>query len=345
MRSVFWGMVVLWMTCAAVSAQSIVISGNSNSLGVSGMLASVSSAGRVPAALPAAVADPKAAEVVRAIADGAAIVPDPPAAAVARDRETTRDSDIEQLRQEIRELKSLLTPDALDTLNLPATAASADKPLLNIFTQRTGCLPCLQMHKDIDAGCFAGCQLRYFYSGAERYPTIKFVDAQGKQRTFVGWSESVPAEIMRAVGLQPAAQYAAAEASDNEPEPAVQSLQYRAQWPPQWNVEGHWNASREYYLSHLRSHPNHRGKFWQAYPLESWSREQLAALHDDDHNGRVQRLDGSAAAVRQPIMTTVSQPVYRQVMSQPSVRRSSRTLRMRSCPTCPGGSCPSGSCP
>jgi len=62
---------------------------------------------------------------------------------------------------------------------------------------------------------------------------------------------------------------------------------YRSQWPPRWTIDGNRQPSRQQYLSHLRNNSNHRGKAWQSYPLESWSREQLAALHDDDHVGRV----------------------------------------------------------
>ena len=65
---------------------------------------------------------------------------------------------------------------------------------------------------------------------------------------------------------------------------------YRSQWPPQWTIDGDRQPSRQKYLTHLRGNSNHRGKFWQSYPLESWTREQLAALHDDDHVNRVARI-------------------------------------------------------
>jgi len=76
--------------------------------------------------------------------------------------------------------------------------------------------------------------------------------------------------------------------SEKATQPAVS---YRSQWPPVWSVNGNRNPSRSYLLSHLRSNANHRGKFWQSWPLESWTREQLAALHDDDHVGRVRRAE------------------------------------------------------
>ena len=62
---------------------------------------------------------------------------------------------------------------------------------------------------------------------------------------------------------------------------------YRKEWPPKWDVEGNRNASKQFYLSHLRGNSNHKGKHWQQRHLESWSREQLAALHSDDHDNVV----------------------------------------------------------
>ncbi len=67
----------------------------------------------------------------------------------------------------------------------------------------------------------------------------------------------------------------------------VQPPTYRKQWPPIWDVLGDDLPTKTTYLDHLRHHANHAGKHWQAWSLESWSREQLAALHDDDHVGRV----------------------------------------------------------
>lgn len=99
------------------------------------------------------------------------------------------------------------------------------------------------------------------------------------------------------------------------------SISYRSVSRPRWNVEGNWNPSREYVLQHLRNNSNHRGKFWQSWPLESWTRGQLLALHDDDHVGRVQSTTSSSPSV------LVSQPVQFRSYS-PIVRRSY-------CPTCP----------
>ena len=72
-----------------------------------------------------------------------------------------------------------------------------------------------------------------------------------------------------------------------------QPPKYRAEWPPKWDVNGDRNASKSTYLSHLRNNTNHHGKHWQKWHLESWSREQLAALHSDDHDGVVPTFEAS----------------------------------------------------
>lgn len=71
---------------------------------------------------------------------------------------------------------------------------------------------------------------------------------------------------------------------------------YREQWPPKWHLDHDWTPSKEKYLSHLRSSANHAGKHWQKWHIESWSRAQLAALHDDDHTGSVPTFDGLESA-------------------------------------------------
>lgn len=67
----------------------------------------------------------------------------------------------------------------------------------------------------------------------------------------------------------------------------LQPPEYRFQWPPKWDVSGVKLPSKQQLLSHLRDNKNHEGKHWQAWYLESWDRDQLAALHDDDHEGIV----------------------------------------------------------
>lgn len=71
----------------------------------------------------------------------------------------------------------------------------------------------------------------------------------------------------------------------------LQPPTYRKEWPPKWDVEGDKLLSKGKLLKHLRDGSQHRGKHWQAWHLESWPVEQLAALHSDDHLNAVPRFD------------------------------------------------------
>jgi hypothetical protein len=55
--------------------------------------------------------------------------------------------------------------------------------------------------------------------------------------------------------------------------------------------------SKSEILNHLRNGGPHQGKHWQAWHLESWEKEQLYALHDDDHAESVPTFDS------EPIVT------------------------------------------
>ena len=76
------------------------------------------------------------------------------------------------------------------------------------------------------------------------------------------------------------------EFSANREIEILQPPSYRSQWPPVWDVNGDKRPSRDILLNHLRRDTNHKNKHWQAWYLESWKKEQLAALHDDDHTGK-----------------------------------------------------------
>lgn len=109
------------------------------------------------------------------------------------------------------------------------------------------------------------------------------------------------------------------------------TAQYRSQWPPTWNVNGDWNASREKYLDHLRNSSTHKGKFWQSYPLETWTRGQLAALHDDDHTHRVRRLD---------VYPVVPESSGSGVTYQSVSKKQLAPLVLSQQKNCPNGQCP-----
>lgn len=75
---------------------------------------------------------------------------------------------------------------------------------------------------------------------------------------------------------------------------------YRRQWPPKWDVQGDATPNKNVLLKHLRTHENHSGKHWSEWYLESWEKEQLAALHDDDHDNKVPTYDEPTAVEATP---------------------------------------------
>jgi len=75
----------------------------------------------------------------------------------------------------------------------------------------------------------------------------------------------------------------------------LQPAVYRSEWPPAWDVEGDKMPSQAKLLKHLRNSPEHKNKLWQAWYLESWPVQQLAALHSDDHIDQVPQFEESAA--------------------------------------------------
>ena len=55
--------------------------------------------------------------------------------------------------------------------------------------------------------------------------------------------------------------------------------------------------TKEAILNHLRTGGPHQKKHWQAWSLESWDREQLYALHDDDHAENVPTFESEPPVV------------------------------------------------
>lgn len=67
----------------------------------------------------------------------------------------------------------------------------------------------------------------------------------------------------------------------------VQPPSYRTQWPMKSSLNGTHTPSKASLLNHLRADGPHKNKHWASWHIESWSKEQLAALHDDDHDNTV----------------------------------------------------------
>lgn len=70
--------------------------------------------------------------------------------------------------------------------------------------------------------------------------------------------------------------------------------QYRSADKMEVLLEGSSRPGKDRILKHLRTGGPHQGKHWQAWSLESWSAEQLYALHDDDHAENVPTFEESA---------------------------------------------------
>lgn len=67
----------------------------------------------------------------------------------------------------------------------------------------------------------------------------------------------------------------------------VQPPSYRTQWPMKSSLNGTHTPTKTALLNHLRKDGPHQNKQWASWHIESWSKEQLAALHDDDHDNTV----------------------------------------------------------
>ena len=133
--------------------------------------------------------------------------------------------------------------------------------------------------------------------------------------------------------------------------------------PVNWNVNGYWNYSRDYIITHL-TQGQHARKFNRGW-LNSLSLKELQSLHDDDHEGRVHwdYVNGGLKEVVKAkpvsVKTAATKPVvFRQVsaycpdgncprpsfgyvnLSNKSATRQTSTVtrtafRSASCPTCP----------
>lgn len=110
---------------------------------------------------------------------------------------------------------------------------------------------------------------RFLQSGGnpENVIDIATAKAMGHQ-----WGGGVPHEFSRTVETT---------------KEIIQPPKYRTQWPAKITLDGTSTPTKDAMLRHLRSGGPHADKHWQAWHLESWSREQLVALHEDDHNGTV----------------------------------------------------------
>jgi thiol-disulfide isomerase/thioredoxin len=99
-----------------------------------------------------------------------------------------------------------------------------------------------------------------------------------------------------------------------------------------WSVEGQWNPSKSFLISHLTTHSNHAGRFARRRGwLETLSISELQSVHTDDHTGRLKwsYIDGQVKVVSPAPARVVYQstcpncPNYR----SPNVQRSTSRRR------------------
>lgn len=109
---------------------------------------------------------------------------------------------------------------------------------------------------------------RFLSSGGSPENIITIAQARNMGRTISG----VPAEFTELI------------TAETE---VFQPSSYRSQWPAEIALNGTHTPTKSAMLAHLRGGGPHANKHWQKWHLESWSKEQLVALHEDDHHNCV----------------------------------------------------------
>lgn len=176
------------------------------------------------------------------------------------------DWSLDSSQQEMEVISSTVVSDA------PATPERTEKPLLQIWSQSTGCAPCNRLKADIDAGRFFGFSLQYMGGNPpERrgFPTI----LSGGEYTS-GWPVKDQDRLAKIRQLKEAA------GIQDEPvqtaiAPAVKTYQPVRM---QWNIEGDWSPTESQTRNHLESD--------HGINTAGMSHQQMLAAHDAVHNGR-----------------------------------------------------------
>lgn len=150
-----------------------------------------------------------------------------------------------------------------------------EKPLLQIWSQSTGCAPCNRLKADIELGRFFGFSFQWMAGNPpERrgFPTMLLA---GKYST--GWPVSDAERLAKIRQLK--------EAAGIESEPVQtatikKSLIVRRDQPVrmQWNIEGDWSPTESQTRAHLESD--------HGISTVGMSHQQMFATYDAAHNGR-----------------------------------------------------------
>lgn len=180
-----------------------------------------------------------------------------------------------QPREEVIQsnLVSVDAPAAENRSIQPPKRIGSEKPLLQIWSQSTGCPPCNRLKADINAGRLFGFRLQWMAGNPpERrgFPTICFA---GEYTT--GWPVSDVERIAKIRQLKEAA------GIESGPVQAVATVQEFRRVQPvrmQWNIEGDWSPSESQTRAHLESD--------HGINTAGMTHQQMLQAHDAAHNGR-----------------------------------------------------------
>lgn len=170
--------------------------------------------------------------------------------------------DSESVREEVIQSKPV-------SVDAPAPEKT-EKPLLQIWTQSTGCAPCSRLKSDIQAGRFFGFSLQYMSGNPPERRGFPTILSAGQYTT--GWPVSDTERLARIRQLKESAGIQA------EPVRAVAAVKPYQPVRMQWNIEGDWSPSESQTRAHLESD--------HGISTAGMSHQQMLQAHDAAHNGR-----------------------------------------------------------
>ena len=91
---------------------------------------------------------------------------------------------------------------------------------------------------------------------------------------------------------------------------------YRSATSMSVTLDGSSMPTKSAILKHLRGGGPHQGKHWQSWYLESWNTQQLYALHDDDHAGKVPTFEPESSVIATVANADGTAETFAAVLSQ-----------------------------
>ena len=150
-----------------------------------------------------------------------------------------------------------------------------EKPLLQIWSQSTGCAPCIRLKSDIESGRFFGFSIQWMAGNPPERQGFPTILSSGKYTT--GWPVSDADRLAKIRQLKEAA---GIEAEPVQTATIQQSLIVRPYQPirMQWNIEGDWSPTESQTRAHLESD--------HGINTAGMTHQQMLAAHDAAHNGQ-----------------------------------------------------------